>query len=291
MATQSAFSHAGTDKKLQAVQAYLERYLLVFSKQPHMETIYIDAFAGSGTIPFIKSGGLLDAIIDADEFLVGSALRAINLSRKFSRYIFIEEDQKKLNDLENIILQQANPPKNIEYIIGDANEGLLKKCAHLSKSNVRAVVFLDPFGNQVNWLTLEALAKTHHVDLWYLFPSMLGVYRQIGNTNAKMTQEQEASLNRLFGPHDWRAAFIKKEAKLDLFGPTESDTKFANVNDITRFKIECLKKIFHGGVLEKWMPLGRNNAHWYSLIFAMANPSTNAKKAGHAIANHIMTNS
>ena len=65
----------------------------------------------------------------------------------------------------------------------------------------------------------------------------------------------------------------------------------ANVNDITRFKIECLETIFKGGVLRKWLPLGRNNAHWYSLIFAMANPSTNAKKAGHAIANHIMTSS
>jgi three-Cys-motif partner protein len=291
MPTQSAFSHAGTEKKLQAVQAYLERYLLVFSKQPHMETIYIDAFAGSGTIPFTKSGGLLDTVIDVDEFLIGSALRAINLSRKFSRYVFIEENQNKLNDLENVIKQQPNPPKNVEYICGDANEGLLKKCLHLSKSNVRAVVFLDPFGNQVNWLTLEALAKTRHVDLWYLFPSMLGVYRQIGNTNAKMTQEQEGSLNRLFGPHDWRTAFIKKVAKLDLFGPTESDAKVADVNDITRFKIECLQKIFEGGVLEKRMPLGRNNAHWYSLIFAMANPSGNAKKAGHAIANHIMTNS
>ena len=140
-------------------------------------------------------------------------------------------------------------------------------------------------------MTLEALAKTQHVDLWYLFPSMLGVYRQIGNTNAKMTQEQEASLDRLFGPHDWRTAFIKKKTNWDLFGPTEIDVKVANVNDITRFKIECLKKIFHGGVLEKWMPLGRNDAHWYSLIFAMANPSSNAKKAGHAIANHIMTNS
>jgi len=49
------------------------------SKQNYVETVYIDAFAGSGTIPFSERGGLLKTLIDADEFAVGSALRAINL--------------------------------------------------------------------------------------------------------------------------------------------------------------------------------------------------------------------
>jgi len=190
-----------------------------------------------------------------------------------------------------MVSRQNVSPKNIEYICGNANEELLRLCPLLTKSNVRAVVFLDPFGNQVDWWTLDALARTHHVDLWYLFPAMLGVYRQIGNAHAKMTPEQVASLNSLFGPHDWKNAFIKREENQDLFGLNEHDVKIADVNDITRFKIECLETIFKGGVLKRWLPLGRNNAHWYSLIFAMANPSVNAKKAGHAIADHIMTNS
>jgi hypothetical protein len=59
MPTQSSFAHAGTETKLHAVQAYLERFLQVMSKQSYAETVYIDAFAGSGTIPFSERGGLL----------------------------------------------------------------------------------------------------------------------------------------------------------------------------------------------------------------------------------------
>ena len=291
MPTQLRFSHAGTEKKLLVVQKYLEQFLQVMSKQAYAQTIYIDAFAGTGTIPFSQSGGLLKELIDADEFSVGSALRATNLTRRFSSYKFIEKSRQKLDELGNAINKQISPPTNVEYIRGDANEELLKLCPMLTKPNVRAVVFLDPFGNQVDWWTLDALARTQHVDLWYLFPAMLGVYRQIGNEGAKMTPEQIASLNSLFGPHDWKKAFIKTEKSWELFGTNEHEEKIANVNDITRFMIDCLEKIFKGGVLKNWLPLGRNGAHWYSLIFAMANPSENAKKAGHAIANHIMTSS
>jgi hypothetical protein len=38
-------------------------------------------------------------------------------------------------------------------------------------------VFLDPYGMQVEWSTIEALAATKAVDLWYLFPLGVGVAR------------------------------------------------------------------------------------------------------------------
>ena len=117
---------------------------------------------------------------------------------------------------------------------------------------------------------------------------MLGVYRQIGNDGAKMEASKVKSLDRLFGPNDWRSAFIKRSTTTDLFGDYESDSKVANVEDITRFKIKCLKTIFKGGVSDNWLPLGRAKSHWYSLLFAMANPSPKAVKAGHAIANAIL---
>ena len=34
----------------------------------------------------------------------------------------------------------------------------------------RAVLFLDPYGMQVEWATIEAVAKTKAIDLWLLFP-------------------------------------------------------------------------------------------------------------------------
>ena len=67
--------------------------------------------------------------------------------------------------------------------------------------------------------------------------------------------------------------------------------KIVDVDEITRFEINCLRKVFDGCVLDEWLPLGRNGNHWYSLIFAMANPSPKAVKAGKAIARHIMRTS
>ena len=288
MSKQKPFYHAGTEKKLAAVESYLESFLSVMSNQRGIETVYIDAFAGTGTIPSGVDGGLLENLIDADELAIGSALRALGLKRKFSRYIFIEKSSQKLEELRSRVNQIENAPRCIEYIKGEASTELMKLCSMLGRSNVRSVVFLDPFGNQVSWELLERLGKTKHVDLWYLFPAMLGVHRQIGRNEAKMTPEQIASLDYLFGPHDWRDAFISNEVQDDLFGPRERKVKIADVDAITRYKINCLEKVFEGCVLDEWLPLGRNGNHWYSLIFAMANPSSKAVKAGKAIARHIM---
>ena len=289
MATQSGFYGLHTEKKLQAIEAYLQSYLAVLSNQ-RFETIYIDAFAGSGTIPLECGGELLDEIEDAKTIVEGSALRAIALERKFSRYIFIERDSHKLAELKELITSKSRDSRNIEFVCGDANVEIDRLCPQLQKPHVRSVVFLDPFGNSVGWSTLNVLAATGHVDLWYLFPAGLGVNRQISKIDAKMTTEQKASLNRLFGPNDWESNFIRKETQSDLFGAVEKISKVVSIDDITRYQINCLKTIFKGDVLDKWLPLGRDGAHWYSLIFAMANPSKKAKGIGHDIARHIMTN-
>jgi three-Cys-motif partner protein len=290
MSTQKKFYHPDTEKKLKALEGYLRSYLDVMSKQK-FETIYIDAFAGSGELPEPATTGLFGDEVDSDEFVRGSALRALEAERKFSKYIFIEKDKAKLSELQHRVSEVSNVKDRVQFIQGDASQELMKLCPHLSKMNVRALVFLDPFGNQVGWELLDALAKTKHIDLWYLFPAMLGVYRQIGNLNAKMDDDKIASLDKLFGQNDWRTAFIERKSVDDLFGTTEVSEKIADVEDITRFKIKCLKSIFEGGVSDKWLPLGRAGSHWYSLIFAMANPSPPAVKAGHSIANHIMTRS
>lgn len=288
MTTQSSFYHPDTEKKLVALESYLRAYLDVMSQQS-FETIYVDAFAGSGSLPIAGAKGLFIDQIESEEFVNGSAIRALSLNRKFSKYVFIEENKAKIEELKTKVSELGVEADRVEFIKGDAHIEIMKLCPMLRKQNTRALVFLDPFGNQIGWDCLENLASTRHVDLWYLFPAMLGVYRQIGNSNAKMTPEQEATLSKLFGPNDWRKAFISRKQVEDLFGTNEVDEKIANVEDITRFKIACLKDIFEGGVSDKWLPLGRGGQHWYSLIFAMANPSPKAVKAGHAIAGHIMS--
>jgi three-Cys-motif partner protein len=285
--SQIRFGGPHTEKKLEAIEDYLTAYLQILSRTS-LRTVYIDAFAGSGAIPQGYGGDLFPSLDDAEALGEGSAIRALKLERKFDQYIFIDSKRKKLNELEARIAREVRPKPNVTYIVGNAAEELVGLCTMLSRSNVRAVVFLDPFGSQVSWWTLEALAKTKHVDLWYLFPSGLCVNRQI-SSDGTFTLEQEGSLNRLFGPHDWKSRLLKKQQVVDLFGSREEFQKIANIDDITRYMIECLGTIFEGDVLKNWLPLGRGGAHWYSLIFAMANSSKSATKIGHRVAKHLMT--
>lgn len=288
MTSQSRFGGTHTEKKLKVIEEYLEAFLKIVSRYP-LHTVYIDAFAGTGVIPNDLGGELLKDIEDAETLRMGSAIRALKLERKFKEYIFIEENRRKLSELKTRVQREVPNAKNVQYVNGDAAVELVKLSAKLKRNDVRSVVFLDPYGSQVPWSTLAALAETKHVDLWYLFPSGLSVNRQIP-LDRKFTTEQKESLNRLFGPHDWESRLLRTEPEFDLFGSRERIER-ANIDDITRFMIECMSSIFAGDVSKKWLPLGRDGRHWYSLVFAMANSSKKAKDAGHRVAKHLMTHS
>jgi three-Cys-motif partner protein len=131
----------------------------------------------------------------------------------------------------------------------------------------------------VKWTTIEAIAKTQAIDLWYLFPAGLGVHRQIGK-DATIDPTHAASLDDLLGTKEWRRAFIEERSENDLFGARRDQIKTATPESITRFMIERMRPVFKGGVLDEWLPLGSNGIHMYSLIFAWANPSPKAKLAG-----------
>jgi three-Cys-motif partner protein len=285
--SQREFYGTHTERKLVAVEQYLKSFLQVVSRQS-FETIYVDAFAGSGTMPVGLGGELLAEIDDAKSFVEGSALRALRLPLKFSRYVFVDTSPRKLNELRTKLEASGASGANIQFVKDTADSAIASLCSELRRPNVRSVVFLDPFGSQVSWNTLNELAATRHVDLWYLFPAGLCVNRQI-SSDGRFTPEQKSSLDRLFGVEDWVERLVAREPIRDLFGESERTSKRVSIDDITRYMIERMDGIFAGGVQKSWLPLGRDGAHWYSLIFAMANPGAKASQIGHRIARNILT--
>jgi three-Cys-motif partner protein len=286
---QKPFAGAHTAKKLKKLEEYLKAYLTVLKRQEWVHTIYFDAFAGTGNAPIaVKSAPTLPLDSDGADFIVGSARRALELQASFSEYVFVEKGRGKARELDR--LKEAYPAKaqRIRIEHNDANTALMSFCSTRDWKKCRAVVFLDPFGNQVEWRTIEAIAGTKAIDLWYLFPAGLGVHRQIGRDGG-VHSTHEASLDRIFGTPDWRQAFIGEEqTEPDLFGyQTNRKVKAATPESITQFMIYRMKSTFQGGVLDSWMQLGSRNHHSYSLLFAWANPSPGAKKAGE-IARAVM---
>ena len=102
------FGGGRTEQKLKILDDYLVAYCKIFQTNPaakHFETIYVDAFAGTGLIDQRKEAEGLDLFgefseQEATEFLKGSASRA--LQHPFSRYIFIEKSTSRIAELESL---------------------------------------------------------------------------------------------------------------------------------------------------------------------------------------------
>jgi len=290
MAKQSAFAGQHTLEKLDAIERYLRSYQNVLKKfrERGRRTIYFDGFAGTGDLPKdIDDGGLLKDVEELDKIAAGSARRALSIEPPFSRYVFVELSRGKANELRALKTEFADRGDRIEVIQGDANTEVVNFCDRTDWRMSRAVVFLDPFGNQVDWSTIARIAKCN-IDLWYLFPAHLGINRQISGTGV-VDDDKAASLDRVFGTTKWRDAFVSRETIHELDGGRrETAIKQANADIVTRFMIQRMKTVFRGGVLETWLPLGKNGRHWYSLLFAWGNPSERAGEIASKIADHLM---
>lgn len=283
--TQDRFGAEHTERKLGILERYMSSYTTALKNQP-FETVYFDAFAGTGTIPQAEQSADLLSPDDLEMFIQGSARRALSISTPFDKYIFVEQSGAKLEELRGLAAEFPHLASRMQFARGDANTELIKFCSSTNWRRVRAIVFLDPYGNQVNWTTVEAIAATRAIDLWYLFPAGLGVHRQIGR-DGTVHATHEASLTSLLGTSDWQGRFLRREVSNDLFGSVERVEKIATPTSITEFMIERMRGPFEGRVADSWLPLGSRNVHMYSLIFACANPSSAAWNLARKLATAV----
>ncbi|MEJ1374695.1 MAG: three-Cys-motif partner protein TcmP [Candidatus Sedimenticola sp. (ex Thyasira tokunagai)] len=159
--TEHEFGGGWTQIKLDVLDRYLSAYTTALKDQ-HFKLLYIDAFAGTGKVT-TKTGNIL----------TGSAGIALN-TEGFSHHLFIESDAKRCAALQQ--LSEDYPQHSIEIKNGDGNAVLSDFLPRL-KAGWRGVCFLDPYGLQLSWETVEMIANTKAFDVWYLFP-LSGVYRQ-----------------------------------------------------------------------------------------------------------------
>lgn len=121
-----SFGGPWTAKKLEALRKYLGAYMNIMStghRAVRYETIYVDAFAGSGTyIP--KRRKLRSELNDATEFALGSARIALSIERPFGRYIFVDTDKQKLLALEAFVRKETALASRVNYLAEDANSAI-----------------------------------------------------------------------------------------------------------------------------------------------------------------------
>lgn len=214
-------------EKLEALGQYLNFYTTVLKNQGHWlrGTIFVDAFAGPGLSrvripPSSPAGPDLfgsDPEPDAEEaeFVKGSPRVALEITNPFSSYLFIDHDPQRVAELRALKAEYPSGP-SITVHAGDANAALQAWLASgIDWRHHRAVVFLDPFGMQVPWSTIEALARTKAIEVFINFPLGMAIQRLM-TRSGEIPAGWQISLDTFFGAPDWRDLAYEQET--GLFG-------------------------------------------------------------------------
>jgi three-Cys-motif partner protein len=289
------FGGGWTDEKLQILAGYLRSYTSALKNAP-FSTVYVDAFAGSGyrelrtaaaTGNEAASNLLFPDIADPEPqgLLRGSAKLALDTEPRFGEYVFIEKNAERCTQLEE--LRSAHPAlaSSIRVLQGEANEELVSLCRERDWRSQRAVLFLDPFGTEVRWETIEVVAATKAIDMWVLFPVGMGVNRLL-KRSGEVPPSWRARLDDLLGTKKWYDEFYKVERVPTLFGQDEEHVVKATTETIGAYFNERLKGIFDGVAANPRILRNSRNSPLYLLCFAAGN----AKGAPIAlrIAEHLL---
>lgn len=273
--TRQRFGGGWTEVKLERVRKYLVAYAKIMQQQ-QFRFAYIDAFAGTGyNSPKVgnESEGVLFPELahgEGKRLLDGSARIALRVEPGFSKYIFIEKDPKRFSELCKLKDEFPTQASNIVLINADANSYLKDLCENRNWARNRAVLFLDPFGMQVTWDTMQAIAHTKAIDLWILFPLGVAVNRML-TRDAVMSQGWQRRLDEFFGTGEWRNVFYRTRVEPSLFEAEAKTEKIADLSSIGAFFNDRLRTIFPGVAKN---PLALENSAktpLYLLCFAAGN--------------------
>jgi three-Cys-motif partner protein len=279
------FGGLWTRKKITILRDYLEFYTKAL-KNKHFKLHYVDAFAGTG----IHN----QKVIESQQYLIshesfkGSVLTALDITPGFSKYHFNDLDPKHVKALHEI--KENNPTKNIEVSELDANKFVTNFCGQLQRGD-RAVIFIDPFNTELEWKTLEVIAKSQKVDLWLLFP-LSALLRMTPKDGDKIIPAWEVTITRLVGTPEWKTALYKTKPQpviKDMFD-TEIASKSERINpeELQLWVKKRLEEIF--SFVAQPVPLsGPKNAPLFSFFFAVANPSKAAWGLAQKVATHIIS--
>lgn len=275
------FGGQWTEQKLEALKNYLTQYRLIFTqneKARFFKTIYVDAFAGTGErkAPEVNLEDRqlfgADELPEVEAYLKGSARIALELASPFDEYVFVDKKRDHVEQLQAMIKRDfagLEPRCHIQQ--EDGPQAIRELCKGRDWKKERAVIFLDPYGMNIEWELLKQIADTRAVDLWFLFPLGTGANRLLTRDTAPPKVFAD-KLTKIFGTEEWKTEFYTKSRQSDLFGEDTRLVKDASFDQIGQFLVNRLKTIFPGvAPTTKALYNSRNNP-MYLLCFAAGNP-------------------
>ena len=281
------------EDKLSKLENYLNAYITILKNQSWCENIiYVDAFAAMGRAELRKYNKEKDNELpdlwnyekqeEETAYINGSPLRALNLKKCFTHYLFIELDANRVKKLQQLKIEY--PDKNIEIIQDDCNKAIFDYLSRFNWKKSRGVIFLDPFGMQITWATIEKIAHlsptNQPLEIILNLPIQTTIERFLPNEfeynkkNGRLIQ----SYNDFFGSDEWfNLIYTEKQT---LFG-TEIVKNIGADDTLALWYAQRLKQLF-GDVSIPYKVKNTKNRGLYYLIWAGQNAT--AKK----IANYVM---
>lgn len=243
------------ERKLQFVASYIQRFIVSMRNKKWRAINYIDLFSGPGK----------NRIHDTNRFFLGSPLIALGQAKQFDRYFFADAKPEHIK-----ALKQRCPEKlldRIEFWVGNANELVDRVVNHISGQDKRHIhdkwsslnlAFLDPEGLELEWATVEKLAKLR-TDIIIYYPQM-AIEREI---DKEYTQTYETPIDKFIGDRQWR----------EIYQPGGSG-KHRKLLDYYKSKLSSFGYVVDDPVPE---PDFRNskNAILYRLLFISKHPLGN----------------
>ena len=285
-----------TTQKLRVLAGYLKSYTTALENKPSADRpflkTYIDAFAGTGYRKPAKESPSIGTPLFPDlaeqetqGLLDGSARLALQTAPAFDRYVFVEKNQARCASLEGLKSEFPQLANRIEVQRGEANAQIQALCKGVNWDSRRAVLFVDPYGMQVEWKTLVAVAETKAIDLWLLFPLGMGVNRLLTKNPGDMPEAWRNRLDLLLGTSDWADEFYKVKSTPILFEPDDEQLVKAKMETMGKYFNDRLKEVF-AGVAEPGVLRNSVNNPLYLFCFAVGNER--GKPIALRIAQHLL---
>ena len=255
-----------TIEKLNIFSDYLNFYITALKDQKFGK-IYIDAFAGTGQIEMRNN----------DDIIEGSVRLSLNAQNKFSKYIFIEKDKKKADELAAVVQNEYSEYKPIIDIKNqDSNIAIKELCDKIDWRYNRALLLLDPFATQVKWETLKLIASTKSIDVWYLFP--IGAVQRLMTNNGIMPETWKRRLDAIFGDHGWETKFYIDDPQMDLFSSNDNKIKTINTDSLSKYICERLTTTFPAVAPNPRVLYNSKNSPMFLFCFAVSSDNVKAQR-------------
>ena len=273
-------------RKLEALEKYLSAYTTVLTSeaQSWCKAVYfIDAFAGAGRAQVRRTSNsspsedevslLLTqsqrSNSDEQDYINGSPRRALEANPPFTKYFFIELNSDRAKALQQL-KTEYDGIRNIEICPGDASTELLRLINSIDMNwrSERAIVFLDPFGMQVKWSTICAIAETKAMEIYLNFPVGTTIQRLLPRSG-RISPERRAILTEYFGTSEWEE--VVYEEVPDLFEDTTTAKVERSGRKLAKWYQRRLKAKF-GHVAGPQLVTNTKGGHLYYLIFAGPHP-------------------